>query len=292
MENTSPKRWKKISRVREELKYILKLSRPRFWLYLAGPVILGVILGSESLEQVYRIENILLFLYFLLPANIMLYGINDYFDRDIDEQNPKKEDKEEKYRDNRITDAVIGLSTALSIPVTLMLLPTEAFPAMIAFLVLSGAYSAPPLRFKARPFFDSFSNGLYILPFVVAYSSLTQSFPPLVLVAGGWAWTMAMHTFSAIPDIKPDRKAGIETTATFLGRKKTYLYCFILWTVSGLSVSIWDLTAGSLILVYPLILAGFYSSDLGDSEAYWYYPFINAFLGMILTMAGLYSLIG
>jgi len=278
-------------RARRELKYILKLSRPRFWLYLAGPVILGVILGSRSLEQVYSLENILLFLYFLLPANIMLYGINDYFDRDIDEQNPKKEDKEEKYRDNRVTDAIIGFSTALSIPVTLMLLPSEAFPAMIAFLGLSGAYSAPPFRFKARPFFDSISNGLYILPFVVGYSSLTQSLPPLVLVAGGWAWTMAMHTFSAIPDIKPDRKAGIETTETFLGRKKTYIYCFILWTVSGLFVSMWNLQAGGLILVYPLILTGFYFSDLGDSEAYWYYPFINAFLGMILTMAGLYSLI-
>jgi 4-hydroxybenzoate polyprenyltransferase len=102
---------------------------------------------------------------------------------------------------------------------------------------------------------------------------------------------MAMHTFSAVPDIEPDRKAGIETTATFLGREKTYAYCGILWMVSGLLVSLWNLYAGFLILVYPVLATSFFLSDLSDSEAYWYYPYINAFIGMVLTMAGLYTLI-
>jgi hypothetical protein len=33
-------------------------------------------------------------------------------------------------------------------------------------------YSAPPLRFKTTPFLDSLSNGLYILPGVVAYAAI------------------------------------------------------------------------------------------------------------------------
>jgi 4-hydroxybenzoate polyprenyltransferase len=276
--------------LKDKLKYILKLSRPRFWLYLGGPAILGLVLGATSVEGLLTLENLLLFLYFLVPANIMLYGINDYFDRDIDEENPKKEDKEEKYRGGLFTDSVIGLSTALSIPVALFL-PQKALPVMVFFLLLSIAYSAPPLRFKARPFLDSLSNGLYILPFVLTYIYSTKSFPPVLPVAGGWAWTMAMHTFSAVPDIEPDRKAGIETTATFLGREKTYAYCGFFWTVSGLLVSLWNLYAGFLILVYPVLATGFYLSDLSDSEAYWYYPYINAFIGMVLTMAGLYTLI-
>lgn len=276
--------------MKDKLKYILKLSRPRFWLYLGGPAILGVELGATSLEGLLTLENLFLFLYFLVPANIMLYGINDYFDRDIDEENPKKEDKEEKYQVGLFTDSVIGLSTGLSIPVALFL-PQKALPVMVFFLLLSIAYSAPPLRFKARPFLDSLSNGLYILPFVLTYIYSTKSFPPILTVAGGWAWTMAMHTFSAVPDIEPDRKAGIETTATFLGREKTYAYCGILWMVSGLLVSLWNLYAGFLILVYPVLATGFYLSDLSDSEAYWYYPYINAFIGMVLTMAGLYTLI-
>ena len=278
-------------KLKSELLYLLKLSRPRFWLYLGGPAILGLILGAENISQLYTFENLILFLYFLIPANILLYGINDYFDRDIDKDNPKKEDKEEKYRDNTFTDAVIGFSTALSIPVTLMLLPREAFPAMIAFLGLSGAYSAPPLRFKKRPFLDSLSNGLYILPLVVTYTTLTQSFPPLEIIIAGWLWTMAMHTYSAIPDIFPDRKAGIETTATFLGRKKTYIYCTVVWMLSAFFSGFWNVWTGLVISIYPILCVSFYSSNLSDSEAYWYYPYINAFIGMVLTIAGLWVLI-
>lgn len=269
---------------------MLKLSRPRFWLYLGGPAVLGMVLGAENFSQLYTFENFLLFLYFLIPANIMLYGINDYFDRDIDEENPKKEDKEEKYRDNTFTDLSIGLSTALVIPLGL-LLPEKALPALIGFLLLSISYSAPPLRFKARPFLDSLSNGLYILPLVVTYTALTQEFPPLEIVLAGWLWTMAMHTYSAIPDIEPDRKAGISTTATFLGREKTYFYCTLIWTVSAIVSGLWNFWTGLLIGVYPVLSALFYFSSLEDSEAYWYYPYINAFIGMILTLAGLWVLI-
>jgi 4-hydroxybenzoate polyprenyltransferase len=45
---------------------------------------------------------------------------------------------------------------------------------------------------------------------------------------------MAWHTFSAIPDIEPDTKAGIATTATILGEQGTLLYCFGLWFVAFL----------------------------------------------------------
>lgn len=290
----SRKKWWKIltktEKLKSELKYLLKLSRPRFWLYLAGPAILGLVLGADSLNQLYTFENILLFLYFLIPANIMLYGVNDYFDRDIDEKNPKKEDKEEKYRDNTFTDLSISISMALAIPLTLML-PKEVFPVMISFLALSIGYSAPPLRFKTRPFLDSLSNGLYILPLVVSYAAVTQSFPPVAVVAAGWLWTMAMHTYSAIPDIEPDRKAGIETTATFLGREKTYIYCTAVWAFSATVIGFWNMWTGFLIGAYPVLCTAFYFSGLEDSEAYWYYPYINAFIGMVLTILGLWVLV-
>lgn len=281
---------KTTEKIINELKYVLTLSRPRFWLYLAGPALLGLVLGAENISQLYSFENILLFLYFLIPANIMLYGVNDYFDRDIDEDNPKKDDKETSYRENLTTDFIVGLSASLSVPVALIL-PSEAYPAMISFLLLSLFYSAPPLRFKARPFLDSLSNGLYILPLAVTYTALTQSFPPATIFLAGWLWTMAMHTFSAIPDMVPDRKAEIKTTATFLGRKNTYIYCTVVWSLSSIVAGLYNVFAGAFLIFYPLLCAGFYFSSLEDSEAYWYYPYINAFIGMILTLAALWVLV-
>jgi 4-hydroxybenzoate polyprenyltransferase len=273
-----------------DLKYILKLSRPRFWLYLAGPALLGMVMGADSVSQLLTVQNSLIILYFLIPANIMLYGVNDYFDREIDRNNPKKDDKEEAYRGNSFTDSIIVAATVTSIPVTVPL-ADQAWPFMIGFLALSVAYSAPPLRFKARPFLDSLSNGLYILPLGVAYGSITGSLPPVEAMIAGWAWSMAMHTFSAIPDIGPDRESGISTTATYLGRKKTYIYCTVLWTVAAVISGLYSIYAGALLGLYPLLCIGFYLSDLNDSEAYWYYPYINSVAGMVLTLAGLWVLV-
>lgn len=276
-------------KIKEELEYLLKLSRPRFWLYLGGPALLGLISGSNSPEQLTSFENLLVFLYFFFPANIMLYGINDFFDRDIDEENPKKDGKEASYTSHSFTDLSIVASTIMILPLTYFLGPVSYLPT-VAFLFLSVFYSAPPFRFKTKPFLDSLSNGLYLMPFVIVYTGITNSYPPFLTVIGGWLWTMAMHTFSAIPDINPDRKAGIRTTATFLGRKKTYIYCGLVWTLSAVIMGLWNWRVSLVFSIYPILLAAFYFSDLSDSEAYWYYPWINAILGMILTVSALWVL--
>lgn len=219
----------------------------------------------------------------------MLYGINDFFDRDVDEENPKKEDKEASYRSSKLVDGIIGISTALSVPVGL-LLPERTYPLMLVFLFLSYQYSAPPLRFKTKPFLDSLSNGLYIMPFLIVFSYASGSLPPLTVIAGGWLWTMAMHTFSAIPDIKPDKEAGIRTTATYLGRKNTYAYVAVVWALSSILMGLWNFRLGLLFAIYPLLTLAVYSLDISDSRAYWWFPIINAFTGMIITVYGLWVL--
>ena len=198
--------------------YLFWLSRPRFWLYLAGPVIVGVVYGAAGPGEVVQPITVALFAYFLLPANLFLYGVNDIFDADIDALNPKKAEdgREVQYTGSRAVAAVVASATLLG-AAFVPFLPRTALLPFAGFYLLGVAYSAPPLRFKTTPFLDSLSNGLYVLPALVAYATLTGSFPPAVAVAGGWIWAMGMHTFSAIPDIEPDRAAGIHTTATLLG---------------------------------------------------------------------------
>lgn len=272
--------------MKRTLVNILKTSRPRFWAYLAGPFVLGAVYSSSTIPELLEIEKIILFLYFLLPANLFLYGVNDYFDRSIDRLNPKKGSKEIRYSGNRLKDLVVVLSGLLGF---IIAFPLQILPLMSVFLALSAAYSVPPLRLKTKPLLDSFSNGLYLVPALIGFS-ISGRFPSLELVAGGLAWTMAMHTFSAIPDIKPDRRAGIRTTATFLGRKKTYVYCGIFWSVSALFFGASDLRLGSLFLIYPILVVLFYLSDMSDSNAYWRYPYINIATGTVLTLYGIWIL--
>jgi 4-hydroxybenzoate polyprenyltransferase len=157
--------------------------------------------------------------------------------------------------------------------------------------LLSIEYSAPPLRFKTTPFLDSVSNGLYVLPGVIAFTAIEGSYPPLAAVAGGWLWTMGMHTFSAIPDIEPDRAAGIRTTATVLGKGRTYLYCGLCWAAAAVAFLAVHPFFTAVLVAYPLIVFAIARSGVDVDDAYWWYPAINTVAGMVITMGGLWAMI-
>ncbi|WP_135535812.1 prenyltransferase [Halostella pelagica] len=271
-------------------RYLLKLSRPRFWLYLAGPVLVGVAYGAQFVGDLATPVAVALFAYFLVPANVYLYGINDVFDADIDAENPKKSDREVRYGGQRFVVVAVAASGAL-IAVPAAVVQPLAIPWLVAFLLLATEYSAPPLRFKTTPFLDSMSNGLYVLPGAAAYAAVAGEHPPMLAVAGGWLWSMAMHTFSAIPDIEPDRRAGIRTTATALGERRTYAYCAVCWTLAAAAFAALDPRAGALLAVYPLLVVAVARTNVAVDRAYWYYPAINAVVGAALTMGGLWGLV-
>ncbi|SDR18105.1 prenyltransferase [Natronobacterium texcoconense] len=271
------------------LRYLLVLSRPRFWLYLAGPVLVGVAYAAETTAELFVPAAVVLFAYFLVPANVFLYGVNDVYDREIDAENPKKDDRETRYRGQRYVPAVATVCGALPL-LFVPIVPTAAWPWIVVFLVLGAAYSAPPLRFKTTPLLDSVSNGLYVAPGVAAYAAVAGTQPPTLAILGGWLWAMGMHTFSAIPDIEPDRATGIRTTATVLGERRTYAYCGACWLASAVAFGALDYRLGVVMLVYPVLVA-IVASSVAVDRAYWWFPAINTVVGAVLTMGGLWRIV-
>ncbi|ELZ04514.1 prenyltransferase [Natrialba aegyptia] len=274
------------------LSHVLVLSRPRFWLYLAGPVLVGVAYAADAVGELFTPAAVVLFAYFLVPANVFLYGINDIYDREIDAENPKKDadEREARYRGQRYVPVVVGLCAALPL-LFVPLLPTAAWPWLVAFLVLGAAYSAPPIRFKTTPPLDSVSNGLYVAPGAAAYAAVAGTQPPLTAVAGGWLWAMGMHTFSAMPDIAPDREAGVRTTATVLGETWTAVYCGACWLASAAAFGSLDARLGLVLLVYPALISVLAATRIDVRRAYWWFPLINTAVGTVLTMGGLWRLL-
>jgi 4-hydroxybenzoate polyprenyltransferase len=272
------------------VRTLLVRSRPRFWLYLAGPVLVGVVYGAGSLSALRDPSVALLFGYFLLPANLYLYGVNDVFDADADRENLRKADRESRYRGDRATRVAVAVAAGLGIAL-LAALPATAVPWLVGFLALGAAYSVPPLRLKTRPPLDSLSNGLYVLPGAAAYAAVAGAAPPVLALAAGWLWTMAMHTFSAIPDVEPDRRAGIRTTATVLGPRIAAVYCGGCWLLAAGGFALLDLRLGLPFLTYPFLLAGIALADVAIDRAYWWYPAVNATVGAAMTIGGLWGLL-
>ncbi|GAB7009245.1 prenyltransferase [Halorubrum trueperi] len=271
----------------DRLRYLLVLSRPRFWLYLAGPVAVGVAYGIGDASELFTPVTVALAAYFLVPANVFLYGVNDAFDADVDELNPKKEGREARWRGSRLVALAVLASAALGIG-TIAIAPRVAWPYLAGFLLLGAGYSSPPVRFKTTPFLDSISNGLYILPGAAAYAAVAGIHPPLAALAGAWLWTMGMHTFSAIPDIEPDRAAGIRTTATLLGEDRTYAYCLACWVAAAAAFAAVDPRLGALLGVYPVFVAWVATSSVAVDRAYWWFPALNTAVGALLAMGGLW----
>jgi 4-hydroxybenzoate polyprenyltransferase len=277
------------SALADGLAYLATLSRPRFWFYLAGPVVVGVAYAASDVPALFGAVPLALFAYFLVPANVYLYGVNDVFDRDVDEANPKKEGREARFSGGAWVVAVVAVAGLGLLPVA-ALAPAVAWPYLAGYAVLATEYSAPPLRFKTTPLLDSLSNGLYVLPGAAAYAAVSGSHPPAFALAGAWLWTMAMHTFSAIPDIEPDREAGIRTTATWLGERRTYAYCFAVWTAAAAAFALVDYRLGAALAVYPVFVAWVAASDVAVDRAYWWFPYLNTLVGMVLTLGALWRL--
>jgi 4-hydroxybenzoate polyprenyltransferase len=272
------------------LRYLFVLSRPRFWFYLAGPVVVGVAAAAETVSELFLPVGFVLFGYFLLPANVLLYGVNDIFDAEIDTENPKKTEREARWQGGPAVVASVVASGLLAVPL-FAIAPTAAWPWLAGFLLLAVEYSAPPARFKTTPLLDSLSNGLYILPGVAAYAAVAGSQPPSLAVAGAWLWTMGMHTFSAIPDIEPDRQAGIRTTATWLGKRRTYGYVAACWLAAAVAFAFVDPRLGALMAVYPVFVAWVAGSSVAVDRAYWWFPALNTAVGTLFTLGLLWRIV-
>jgi len=271
--------------------YLLRVSRPRFWLYLAGPVVVGVAYAARTPAELFAPVAVALFVYFLVPANVFLYGVNDIFDADVDVENPKKEGREVRYRGGRLVPGLVALAGVLGLAFV-PFVPAAGVVALAAFLLVSVEYSAPPFRFKTTPFLDSASNGLYVLPGIVAYTAIAGTAPPVPAIAGRLGlWTMGMHTFSAVPDIAPDRAAGIETTATALGETWTYVYCGLCWLAAAAVFGLVHPFFAAVLGIYPVFVAFVAASGVSVDRAYWWFPALNTVAGTALTLAALWVML-
>ena len=278
------------------LRSLLKISRFRFWIYTGGTFVIGYSLGASSFSNFLEINYFMYLLYFFIPANIFIYGVNDYWDQSTDEINPKKEDKEFKLRNKDRRFLRNTLIVVLLISVILLFFQKGVLQRItfLSFLLLSYFYSAEPLRFKSKPFLDFSSNMLYIMPGIFGYVLVTDNLPPLIIILAAFGHISAMHIFSAIPDIKYDKKAGITTTAVYLGYKKSLLLCIFFWSLlAGITLLMSNFHPLSfLVLIYPIIpFFTLVNEQIKIEKIYWSLPYINTSLGgLLFIMLVIYNL--
>lgn len=271
------------------VRALIATSRPLLWLNTAVLWIIALLI----LDRRPGPEDLLMILYFTLPFNLWLHGINDVFDYESDRRNVRKGGAEGALRPPDEHAALLRLVVAINVPFwlgALWLGPPLAVAALTLFLFLGWAYSAPPLRGKSRPYVDNLINIAYLMPFLIALAwhgasaaLLQAALPGLVAFA---AWSMASHAFTSIQDIDADRGAGVRTIATRLGAGRTAAYALGLYGVAVAGAGAYGLPWPLLVGLYPLgvVLYLIRPSRAWAHGLYRLFILLNSLLGFGLTV--------
>jgi 4-hydroxybenzoate polyprenyltransferase len=269
-------------------------SRPVSWVNTAFPFFATYLFVSERID----LTLILGTLFFLIPFNFLMYGINDVFDYESDLRNPRKGGIEGALLDPKYHAVTIWASVGFASVFVVYLLLVGSVEANVWLgLTLAAvlAYSVPKLRFKERPFLDSFTSALHfvgpmIYGLVLAGAGIAEP-KTIAVIAAFMGWGMASHAFGAVQDVRADREAGIKSVATQIGARNTVRFAFVLYLLSALVVMTvgWHGVVASLAaLPYLLIIAPYLNITDEDCErangGWKRFIWLNFFAGALISL--------
>lgn len=276
-----------------DIAQIVVSSRPISWINTAFPFAAAYLLGTREIDVTLVIGT----LYFLIPYNLAMYGINDVFDYASDLANPRKGGIEGALLAPRIHRATLWAAALTNIPF-LVYLVVVGNPASWIWLAVSVfaviAYSAPVLRFKERPFLDSVTSSThFVSPAIVglALAGADVTSGAILTLSAFFLWGMAAHAFGAVQDIGPDREAGISSIATVIGARATVRLSLALWVVAGAAMLLtpWPGPLAALLaLPYVVNAAPWWSvtddTSASTNRAWRRFIALNYFSGFLATM--------
>ena len=217
------------------LRALFVSSRPLSWVNTAFPFAAAYFLTTREIDATLIIGTI----YFLIPYNLAMYGINDVFDYESDLRNPRKGGVEGALLDTSMHRPTLWAAALTNIPFLIYLV---AVGNPLSWLVLAIsvfaviAYSAKGLRFKEKPFIDSVTSSThFVSPAIYGLVLAGAQFTPQLWVILGafFLWGTASHAFGAVQDVLADREASISSIATVIGARATVRLSVVAYVLAG-----------------------------------------------------------
>ena len=274
------------------LRTVIAASRPISWVNTALPFVVAAYEVERGLTPLL----VLGFLYFLVPFNLLMYGVNDVYDYASDAANPRKQSIEGALVPpdrRRLVWTSIAITNLPILAAIAVLAPPAGTLAVMAAAVAAWVYSAPPLRTKERPFLDSLtSSSHFVLPAVAGFlvAGLAPADLPWAILGGFFAWGVASHAIGAIQDIAYDRAAGIGSIATAIGARPAALVALVgygLAVLAALSLGLpYGPAAAAVLALFLLLPAAVLCSptEAQARRAWRSFLGLNPIAGFVLTL--------
>ena len=274
------------------LKALFVSSRPLSWVNTAFPFAAAYILSS-GIDLTLVIGT----LYFLIPYNLAMYGINDVFDYESDLRNPRKGGVEGAVLDRSMHRPTLIAVAVTNVPFLVYLV---AVGSPLSWLVLAIsifaviAYSAKGLRFKEKPFLDSITSSThFVSPAIYGLVLAGAVFTPQLwaLLGAFFLWGLASHAFGAVQDVIADREGGLASIATVIGARATVRLSVLAYLLAGalLILTTWPGPLASILALPYAVVCGVHW-DITDAAAesanrgWKRFLWLNFVTGFLVTM--------
>jgi 4-hydroxybenzoate polyprenyltransferase len=292
----------------QNLRILVKVSRPFLWVNTAYTFGFSYIMAALS----FKIEgttpyNLLVIVqqpffittlfFFLIPYNIILYGVNDVFDYETDLKNARKLETnlEGKVLPPEYHSFILWTSAMLAIIFGIIYTFYLDFNLMvyISMFIVALAYSVKPIQFKGRPFLDFISSSFHytISAFFALYyfydaavfhtaQEVTVEYISLWRLLPLFIWGFGSHILGAIPDIDADKDTGLRTTAVVLGKRLSLLLVFMFYSTASVLFLYYFEWWALGTLFYPALVR-----IKNDSTRNRYQIYLNYANGAVITIA-------
>lgn len=199
------------------LKSYLKLLRVNDWRGYFLAALFGFLISSGFL---FPLREVIIFWIIVILFLAFGFSINDCFDT--------KEDRYHSEKENLIVSKKISFPQALSFSIFLgalglslsLVFGWKIFLFSLVTVLLAFFYSAPPIRFKGRPFLDLLSHGLFagalifFFPILIFNKNLTLLD---YLIGFSFFYLSVMAELrNHLEDYETDKKAGLKTVVSIL----------------------------------------------------------------------------
>ena len=280
----------------DNLKKLFVISRPISWPNTAYPFAAAYIVTGGSLDSLFVIAT----LYFLIPYNLLMYGINDVFDYESDIRNPRKGGMEGAVEQKAFHPVIVWSAILTNVPFLAILLlrgtvASNIALAIIVFFVL--AYSVAHLRFKEIPILDSITSSIHFvgpMVFALILTGYTAAYLPYIVAF--FLWGLASHAFGAVQDIIPDRLGKLSSVATVLGARLTTRIVFVLYLIASLILITQGWTAAIVGIAGLIYVANVYpylnvtdKTSKTVNRGWRRFIWLNLFTGFVITMVLIYT---
>lgn len=210
-------------------------SRPVSWINTAYPFAAAYLLTTRQVDLVLIVGTV----FFLVPYNLAMYGINDVFDYESTSAIRASGGAHGAVLDRRLhrttpSGGRAQLPAVRRVPrrgrLTRVMGRAGPQPLLRGLL-------PPPLRLKERPVADSITSSIHFFSPAVygpVLAGATWTWPLVAIIVAFALWGIASHAFGAVQDVVADREVGISSIATAFGAARTVRFALVAYALAGL----------------------------------------------------------